>query len=86
MKVDTGMMYLLEFSQNGTVIQWILENLKNHWSSNGGQFKDPISHICLAGTASTTLVSNTRDTAGLSPFTLMTNISISEVSEFNYNS
>ena len=26
-----------------------LENLINHWSMNWVQFKDPVSHMCLAG-------------------------------------
>ena len=45
-----------------------------------GQFKDPVSHMCLAGTvvASWSLM---QEMAGSSPFTVMTNIFFSEFSE-----
>ena len=48
---------------------------------NYAQFKDPVSHICLAGTvvASRSL---TQEVAGSNPFTVMTNIFVTEFSEF----
>ena len=49
---------------------------------NWGQFKDPVSHLCLAGVviASWCL---TQEMAGLNPFIEMTNILVTEFSEFN---
>ena len=47
---------------------------------NWAQFKDPVSHMCLAGT----LVSYwtlTHEVAGSSPFTVITNILVTEFSE-----
>ena len=43
---------------------------------NWTQFKDPVSHMCLAGTVVSILVTYTRGgwVAGSSPFTVMTNI------------
>ena len=41
---------------------------------NWGQFKDPISGLCL-----------TQEIAGSNPFTVMTNILVTEFSEFNEN-
>ena len=53
---------------------------------NEGQFKDPVFHICLAGTAVASW-SLTQEVAGLSPFTLMTNIlSVNSVKTFRENS
>ena len=48
---------------------------------NWAQFRDPVSHRCLAGAvvASWTL---TQEVAGLSPSTVMTNIFVTEFSEF----
>ena len=48
-------------------------NLINYWGLNCGQFKDPVSHLCLAGdvVASWSL---TQEMAALNPFTVMTNI------------
>ena len=48
---------------------------------NWGQFKDPVSQMCLAGVvlASLTLI---EEEAGSNPFTVMTN---SLVTEFNGN-
>ena len=40
---------------------------------NWAQFKDPVSHMCLAGTLVASQ-SVTQEVAGLSPFTVMTNI------------
>ena len=48
---------------------------------NWAQCIDPVSHMCLVGTmvASWSL---TQEGAGLSPFTVMTNIFVTEFSEF----
>ena len=45
-----------------------------------GQFKNPVSHMCLAGpvVASWSL---TQEISGLSPFTVMTNIFVTEFKE-----
>ena len=51
---------------------------------NSGQFKDPVSHMCLAST----VVSSwplTQDVAGSNPITVVTNILVTEFSEFNKN-
>ena len=47
---------------------------------NWAQFKDPVSYMCLAdaGVASWSL---TQEVAGLSPFTVVTNILFAEFSE-----
>ena len=49
---------------------------------NWGQFKDPVSYMCLAGTV---VVSSSlaQEVAGSSPFTLMTNIFVTEYAEFS---
>ena len=49
-------------------------NRINHWSMNWRQFKDHVSHMCLAGAvvASWSLM---QEVAGSIPFTVMTNIS-----------
>ena len=49
---------------------------------NRSQFKDPVSHMCLAGNvvASRSL---TQEVAGSSPFTVMINIFVSKVTEFS---
>ena len=46
---------------------------------NWAKFKDPVSHLCLAGTvvASWPL---TQEMAGLNPFTAMTNAFVTEFS------
>ena len=44
---------------------------------NWAQFKDPVSHMCLAG-AVVASWSLTQEVAGLSPFTVMTNIFVTE--------
>ena len=51
---------------------------------NWGQFKDPVSHVCLAGpvVASWSL---TQEKAGLNSFTVVTNIFVTEFSEFKEN-
>ena len=57
-------------------------NLINHWSMNWVQFEDPISHMCLAG-AVVASWSLTPEVAGLSPFTVMTNIFVTVFTEFS---
>ena len=47
---------------------------------NWAQFKDPVSHTCLAGTVVASW-SLTQEVAGLSPFTVMANIFVTEFSE-----
>ena len=51
---------------------------------NGGQFKDSVSHMCLADTvvASWSLA---QGVTGLSFFTVLTNILVTKFSEFNEN-
>ena len=61
---------------------------------NWAQFKDYVSHMCLAGAAVASW-SLTQEMAGLNPFTVMTNIFslitvmtnifVTEFSEFNEN-
>ena len=48
---------------------------------NWAQFKDPVSHMCLAG-AVVACWSLTQEKAGSSPFAVMTNIFVTEFSEF----
>ena len=48
---------------------------------NLGQFKDPVHHMCLAGTVVASW-SLTREVAGLSPFTVMINMLVTEFAEF----
>ena len=47
---------------------------------NWAQFKDPVSHTCLAGTVVATW-SLTQKMASSSPFTVMTNIFVTEFSD-----
>ena len=50
------------------------------------QFEDPISHMCLASTVVASW-SLTQEVAGLIPYTVMTNIFVTEFSEtFRKNS
>ena len=44
---------------------------------NCSQFKDPVSHMCLAGNVVASW-SLTQEVAGLSPFTEMTNVFVTE--------
>ena len=44
---------------------------------NWAQFKDPVSHMCVAGAVGAFW----SQVAGLSPFTVMTNIFVTEFSE-----
>ena len=55
------------------------------WESmNLAQFKDPVSHICLAG-AVVASWSVTQEVASLYPFTVVTNIFVTGLSEFSKN-
>ena len=45
-------------------------NLINHWSTNWGQFIDPVSHLCLTSTAVASW-SLTQEMALSNPFTVM---------------
>ena len=58
------------------------ENLINQSSMNWAEFKEPLSHVCLAGAvvASWAL---TQEMAGSSPFPVITNIFVTEFSEFS---
>ena len=58
---------MLEFFLNGAELTLISANLINHISMNWAQFKDPVSHMCLAG-AVVACWSLTQEMAGLSPF------------------
>ena len=49
---------------------------------NWGQFKDPVSHMCLAGTGEASW-SLTQEVACLSPFAVMTNIFVTEFTQFS---
>ena len=51
---------------------------------NWDQFKDPVSHMCLAG-AVVAFWSLTQEVAGLSPFTVMRIIFVSEFAEISEN-
>ena len=51
---------------------------------NWTEFKDPVSHVCLAG-AVVASWSLTQEVAGSSTFTVMTNIFVTEFSEFSEN-
>ena len=49
---------------------------------NWGQFKDPACYLCLAGTV---VASLPQEVAGSNPFTVITNIFVTEFSEFKEN-
>ena len=51
---------------------------------NWAQFEDPVSYMCLAGTV-VEFWSLTQEVAGLSPFTPITNIFVTEFSKFSEN-
>ena len=51
---------------------------------NWDPFKDPVSHVCLAG-AVVAYWSMAQEVAGLSSFTVMTNIFVTNFSEFSEN-
>ena len=75
---------------NGAVLSLSLVNLANsgnlinHRSMNWAQFKDPVSHMCLAGTVVASW-SLTQEVAGLRPLTVMTNIFVTKFAEFSEN-
>ena len=76
-----------EFSLNGAELSLNSANsgnLINHLSTNKVKFKDPVSHMCLAG-ALVASWSLTQEVAGLSLFTVMTNIFVTEFAEFSEN-
>ena len=56
----------------------------NHRSMNWAQFKDPVSHMCLAGAVVASWFI-TQETAGSDSFTVMTSIFVTEVPEFSEN-
>ena len=49
---------------------------------NWAHFKDPVSHMCLTGAVVASL-SLTQEVAASSPFTVMTNIFVTEFNEFS---
>ena len=51
---------------------------------NWGQFKNAVSHTCLAGTV-VAFWSLTKEVTGSKPFTVMTIIFVTEFAEFNEN-
>ena len=59
-----------------------ITRLINHWSMNWAQFKDPVSHMCLAGAVLASW-SLREAVAGSSPFAVMTNIFVTEFTELN---
>ena len=77
-------------SNNAVFPKWIriavnsanLGNLKNHWSFNWAQFKDPVSHMCLAG-AVVESWSITQEVAGSNNF--FNFFFVTEFSEFSEN-
>ena len=63
-----------------------LRETDNHWSMNWPQFKDTVSHMCLAGAGAVVASwSFTQQVAGSSPFTVMTNIFVTKFSKFSGN-
>ena len=61
------------------------EKLKNHRSMNWAQFKDPIAHMCLAGTV-VACWSLTQEVAGSSHFNVIIFWSLNSVKTFRKNS
>ena len=51
---------------------------------NWAEFKDPVSHVCLAGTVVASW-SLTQEVASSNPFTVMTSIFVTKCSEFSEN-
>ena len=49
------------------------------------QFKDSVSHTCLAGGALVAFWFLTQEVAGSNPFTVMTNVCVNEFAEFSEN-
>ena len=61
------MIQTLEFSLNGAELSVNSGNQINHWSMNWGQFKDPVSHMCLAGAVVASWLL-TQEVSGSNPF------------------
>ena len=59
-------------------------NLINHLNMNWAKIKDPVSHMCLTG-AVVASWSLTQEVEVLNLFTVMTNIFVTEFSEFSEN-
>ena len=59
-------------------------NLINEWSMNWAQFKDPVSHICLAG-AVVAAWSLIQEVAGSNNLFKIYNIIVTKVNEFSEN-
>ena len=51
---------------------------------NWAQFKDPVSHMCLAGAVLASW-SLTQEVVGSSPFTVMKSVFVTEFAEFSKN-
>ena len=49
-----------------------------------GKFKDPVSHMCLAGAVVASLF-RTQEVVGSNPFTIMINLFVTEFAEFSEN-
>ena len=80
---DHQILQIMEFFINGVELKLNSansQNLINHWSMDWAQFKDPVSHMCLAGivVASWSL---TKEVVGLSPFTIIKNIFVTKFRE-----
>ena len=60
------------------------ENLVNHCGMSWSQFKNLFSHMCLADTVVASR-SFTQEVSGSIPFTVMTNIFVTEFAEFSEN-
>ena len=78
----------MEFFLNGTELSLNSVNSANsgnrinHRSMNWVQFKDLVSHMCLAG-AVLAFWSLTQKVAGSSPFAILTNIFVTEFAKFS---
>ena len=65
----------MEFFLNRAELSLDSEKLINHPSMNWAQFKDPVSHMCLAGTV-VACWSLTQEVAGSSPFNVINLLSL----------
>ena len=77
----------MEFFLNGSELSLNsvnLGNLINHWSMNWAKLNDSVSNMCLAGAMVAPWYLK-QDVAGSSPFTVMTNIAVTEFAEFIEN-
>ena len=59
-------------------------DLINHWSINSVQYKDPVSHMCLACTVVESW-SLTWEVVGSTPFTVMASNFVTQFSKFSEN-